>query len=737
MNARRHHFIGLARRLLLAGMLALAPATGWAQTAGLWIGRAAVNAVSYPADSTASETPVPTDNEALLRLIIHVDSTGQARILQRAIQSIEDNEVLLYPDESLVDRDLSSDIRRVSSVGFPVMLPLRSAGGNFNAPSDPLVFEIAVGYDDPTNPFKHAYHPDHNNLDSRYEDPLSEGSESFTVDRKLTLFFSGEDDPPAEVADDPDWGSTLVGGTYQERITGLYRQVINDVTIEDIVVEGTFLLRHVSDVDTLTDLGELIPDERFSTYTDGLTAYYTFDEGFGFTTTENVYDLTTELVSVYEEDSWADGPVGLGSAIVFDQTDGHADLGDSFRLQSTGNQTIELWIYAAGGLEDDTETTEDESVRTRQAVLGKALDGEFTLLLEDDLSLTYTYGTTGTNTEEGTWESFNTGSFMLAEDTWTHVVVVRDFDEGVLQWYFDGNAILSDTLGLTSAAASEEPALLGVGVLGDPFVGAIDELRIWNLARTQGEILATMELTIEDATDYAPVTGYPDGLVAYYPMEEGSGAVLSDVINGNDGELTNMDTAAAWVDGAVGGALLLDGTDDYVYLGNPSDLQQDGDLTIEAWIRLDAAATTSRSHIILGKAYGGEYYSQITGTARVMMGYGMAGTNGGSYGERTWMYTGLDSVTFGEWTHVAIVRDFTNEEWTVYLNGEAVGTTINHTTVRASAGSEVAAIGASRRSSGTALYYFDGEIDELRVWNTARSETEIRANMNTAIEPLE
>jgi hypothetical protein len=77
-----------------------------------------------------------------------------------------------------------------------------------------------LAHNDGTNPFVHAYHPDHDNLDARFENLLDAGRESPAVQRNITLTFST---PPAF---NPAWGATQLGGTYTESITGLRAQPI-------------------------------------------------------------------------------------------------------------------------------------------------------------------------------------------------------------------------------------------------------------------------------------------------------------------------------------------------------------------------------------------------------------------------------------------------------------------------------------------------------------------------------
>ena len=96
-----------------------------------------------------------------------------------------------------------------------------AAGGAFGAGT--IQGALTLDYDHPLNPFKHVFHPDHNNLDERFEQTLPEGKESFTVTRSLSLEFTAVD--PLGL-NPPGWGDTELGGTYRETISGLHRSAI-------------------------------------------------------------------------------------------------------------------------------------------------------------------------------------------------------------------------------------------------------------------------------------------------------------------------------------------------------------------------------------------------------------------------------------------------------------------------------------------------------------------------------
>jgi hypothetical protein len=131
--------------------------------------------------------------------------------------------------------------KRVSSAAFAFKNPVpMAASGDFGAGTNSCT--IGLGYNDPLNPFKHAFHPDHNNLNEEYTQTLPEGVESFTVQRQILLEFQAQDPNGLQLA---GWGDTQLGGKYRETITGLHKSPIS--------VEGTFRLHRASRVGSLND----------------------------------------------------------------------------------------------------------------------------------------------------------------------------------------------------------------------------------------------------------------------------------------------------------------------------------------------------------------------------------------------------------------------------------------------------------------------------------------------------
>jgi len=244
-----------------SGALQFNAASANATRAGLWTGEAVIRQVSQPAHPGDPSLPRSAGGEFSFRLIVHVDADGSALLLQRVYFvrkpatftpdpgnpgfNIVDQpaRTLLLTDEALIPALIgSSEVigRRMSSAAFGFEQPVALAGGAFG--DGTLGGVIALDYNHRLNPFKHIYHPDHNNRDERFEQTLPEGREAFTVTRAIAFEFTGND-PLGLVP--PGWGDSELGGVYRETITGLHRNTIQ--------IRGTFRLVRASRVAALND----------------------------------------------------------------------------------------------------------------------------------------------------------------------------------------------------------------------------------------------------------------------------------------------------------------------------------------------------------------------------------------------------------------------------------------------------------------------------------------------------
>jgi len=207
--------------------------------AGLWVGDISLSGVQSKAPgATGSATARPLP----LRVLLHVDDAGVARLLSQVfvgrLAAAPESTGLCLRESALLG-SAKADAARYVAGHLPLDRAL-SAGSGSVALGATLVRTVDLPFDDPVNPFVHAYHPDHDNLDARRQ-PLPAGVESYAVRRVCAFTFA-----PAPIAGAPSvgWGSTVLGGTYSETITGLHK--------DPLAVTGTFLLRRVNESGAIT-----------------------------------------------------------------------------------------------------------------------------------------------------------------------------------------------------------------------------------------------------------------------------------------------------------------------------------------------------------------------------------------------------------------------------------------------------------------------------------------------------
>jgi hypothetical protein len=179
-------------------------------------------------------------------------------------------------------------------------------------------------------------------------------------------------------------------------------------------------------------------------------------------------------------------------------------------------------------------------------------------------------------------------------------------------------------------------------------------------------------------TDAGPVfslmgsSGYPEGMVSYWKLEEGDGVTAFDVVDGRDGTLEPATDPPVWTSGRVGGALSFDGSNDYV-LGQIGTEEEFRVRTVEAWVKLNSYPTGNRYGIVaaaIGGSHPGEnacHFSEILEVDR----NGRASYYNWS-GNHIVRPSGPTVLELNEWYHLAatITPDGSGYWVKLYVNGE-------------------------------------------------------------------
>ena len=164
-------------------------------------------------------------------------------------------------------------------------------------------------------------------------------------------------------------------------------------------------------------------------------------------------------------------------------------------------------------------------------------------------------------------------------------------------------------------------------------------------------------------------------------------------------------------------ALEFNGTTNYIEVPY-SSVNNTNQFTVEHWVRLDGGAGTFRAPLC-SRNYNANPKTGYTFYAQT---------------DNTWGFWAFDkklqgpAVVYGQWTHLAGTYD--GSSFRFYVNGILVDTIISTFSPNTD---KSLRIGAGATELATPNYYFPGIVDEVRIWNFARTASEINSNISTSL----
>jgi len=200
------------------------------------------------------------------------------------------------------------------------------------------------------------------------------------------------------------------------------------------------------------------------------------------------------------------------------------------------------------------------------------------------------------------------------------------------------------------------------------------------------------------------------GLVAHYTFDEGSGSVVKDRSgNGHDGAIKG----AVYVKSPRGYALRFDGVDDVVDFGADDGMIVEGSLTLMVWLKTDSADAPTTHRVIFGDSAGTinrNLNLRIDYRNKLCFEWG----NGSKHG----FMTADSGVLDGTWRHLALVCDWEARLITLYVDAQPFAQKEMPIPVSKTA--------IGKRFIGAWGYgCFKGDIDDIRLYDRALSESEI------------
>jgi len=286
---------------------------------------------------------------------------------------------------------------------------------------------------------------------------------------------------------------------------------------------GIVIVRYLTNQCTVVDQALTATDASVSsgnattitTASSETTAYYTLYEATNNTVVDSPKDGTGSSLSfntgnLTTATDYYTVARSLNTALQLNGTSNSVTLPTTMANATTTNGTMEAWIKTAGA---------GSGLR---AIL--ILKNGYGLWLNDNNLLSY----------DGGFPTFT--GVSLNDNEWHHVAMT--FQSGVTngsKFYIDGLPVHTFTFTVSAINYGASQNAIGRNASGQYFSGQIDEVRLWNIAKNDAQVLS----------DYATkLEGNETNLVAYYDFEEGAANTLNDLTSNN---YNGTITGASWI----------------------------------------------------------------------------------------------------------------------------------------------------------------------------------------------
>ena len=198
------------------------------------------------------------------------------------------------------------------------------------------------------------------------------------------------------------------------------------------------------------------------------------------------------------------------NALQFNETEDYVNIPHDTSLEVDNTVTVEAWIYPTDLSSRHTifSTRSNNATGSWQVEVGKGNNNSEVIAV----------------TGPGTWVAVSEDNVITLNE-WNHIAFVRDGESDAGTFYVNGSEVNLQEQTSFSFADNTDAKTIGVG----NFKGKIDEVRVWNIARTENEIQEEMPNVIDDNNT---------NLTAYYRMDYGEGVTAKDYSsNNNNGTL--------------------------------------------------------------------------------------------------------------------------------------------------------------------------------------------------------
>jgi hypothetical protein len=423
-------------------------------------------------------------------------------------------------------------------------------------------------------------------------------------------------------------------------------------------------------------------------------AYYKLDSSAADQTTNNKDGAATD-VTFYNGQQYSQGAVFNGSS-------SKIDLADNIIGAGTSSSSASIWFKSSSGnAAGDSETIID-AYNNSSAGWGIFMEPAAGGLPDGHLYLAnYTLGGTSGGTSVG-----------YRDGNWHHLVVVFDHTAQTLKAYVDGNStpVLSQVATVSPTNIFTTKSTIGSQnanpALPRYFNGVLDQCRIFAVALTPDQITQLYnEVQCPCTTDdnFNPTTN-----AVYYKLDGNANDSTSGAKNGT------WSGTEAYAYGPYGISGDFNGTNSVITVS--SSLPWSSSFSLSMWLRPASGLIVNYYLPFMQK----DYDSGTGGTGVAFYLYGYVLQPWISLGGTPYNIFNTGTLTADTWNHVVLTRTY-NVEWELFLNGASLGTYNAQGLTNDFSGTEYY-FGANNYST---QYYYDGQIDQVRIFSSALSATQI------------
>lgn len=453
---------------------------------------------------------------------------------------------------------------------------------------------------------------------------------------------------------------------------------------------------------------------------------WTMDEGTGTTATDIVGGKNATL---HGPVAWT-GQSRLGNALRTDGTSAYAATTSS-ALDTSGSFTVSAWVRLNSLATNSTFVAQE----------GANADG-FQLYYSTQFGWVFNRHATDVASPAIIRAQ---SSATPVVGVWTHLLGVYDAQAQEIRLYVNGindpSLDASFTTPWKAAGPVDIARRLYQGAFGEYANGSIDDVTLCNRILSPEEVADLQAMTDPDTGQARPA------LSARWSTDETAGTAVSD--SSGYGHTATVASGGTWTtdtDGGKGSVLSLDGTTTANATATGAIVDSQGDFTVAAWARLDAAALSDTSvahHMRIATQSGGVrdswglWYDQAAGSSQGMWVFGRttADSTSGSVVKVPADIASAQLVDPGTWTLLTGVYDGAHHQLYLYVNGvrqgaqgdtdtdDDTGDGIVFTSPWQATGTFN--IGRGRISNGTYSDYLHGLVDDVRVWTGVMSDTAI------------